>query len=153
MNTTMKRESNIVDIDSMLNDKFGAVGTESRSEFRKEAYNYCIGQLIMDARKQEGFTQTELADKLGVSKSYISRVEKGQIEPGVGTFLNRSSSAGDISFRFRRPVIQFQIGDNLTLPTNHFATIRGSIATKPWAIRHKNAPEGLRRHIPGLTLP
>ena len=68
MNTTMKRESNIVDIDSMLNDKFGAVGTESRSEFRKEAYNYCIGQLIMDARKQEGFTQTELADKLGVSK-------------------------------------------------------------------------------------
>ena len=75
----MKRESNIVDIDSMLNDKFGAVGTESRSEFRKEAYNYCIGQLIMDARKQEGFTQTELADKLGVSKSYISRVEKGQI--------------------------------------------------------------------------
>ena len=65
----MKRESNIVDIDSMLNDKFGAVGTESRSEFRKEAYNYCIGQLIMDARKQEGFTQTELADKLGVSKS------------------------------------------------------------------------------------
>ena len=94
MNTTMKRESNIVDIDSMLNDKFGAVGTESRSEFRKEAYNYCIGQLIMDARKQEGFTQTELADKLGVSKSYISRVEKGQIEPGVGTFFRMINALG-----------------------------------------------------------
>lgn len=90
----MKRESNIVDIDSMLNDKFGAVGTESRSEFRKEAYNYCIGQLIMDARKQEGFTQTELADKLGVSKSYISRVEKGQIEPGVGTFFRMINALG-----------------------------------------------------------
>ena len=94
MNPTMKRESNIVDIDSMLNDKFGAVGTESRSEFRKEAYNYCIGQLIMDARKQEGFTQTELADKLGVSKSYISRVEKGQIEPGVGIFFRMINALG-----------------------------------------------------------
>ena len=46
-----KRESSIVDIDAMMDEQFGAVGTEQRNEFRKEAYNYCVGQLMLEARK------------------------------------------------------------------------------------------------------
>lgn len=90
----MKRESNIIDIDVMMDARFGAPGSESREEFRKEAYNYCVGQLIMDARKQEHMTQSDLATKIGASKSYISRVEKGLIEPGVGTFLRIIEALG-----------------------------------------------------------
>lgn len=90
----MKRESNIVDIDAMMDERFGAVGTESRTEFRKEAYNYCVGQMILDARKQEHMTQSDLADRIGASKSYISRIEKGLVEPGVGTFFRIMDALG-----------------------------------------------------------
>lgn len=99
----MKRESNIVDIDAMMDERFGAVGTVQRDEFRKEAYNYCVGQIILDARKQEHLTQSQLADKLGTSKSYISRIEKGQIEPGVGMFLRMIDALG-LRFEIVKPM-------------------------------------------------
>lgn len=99
----MKRESDIIDIDAMMDLRFGAVGTDQRNEFRREAYNYCVGQLIMEARKQEHMTQTELAEKIGASKSYISRVEKGQIEPGVSTFFRIIEALG-LRFEIVRPL-------------------------------------------------
>ena len=98
-----RRESNIVDIDQMMNERFGAVGTESRNEFRKEAYNYCVGQLILEARKQESMTQAELAEKIGANKSYISRIEKGQIEPGASTFLRIIEALG-LRFEIVKPM-------------------------------------------------
>lgn len=94
----------------MMNKRFGAVGTESRTEFRREAYNYCVGQLIMDARKQENMTQSDLAIKIGASKSYISRVEKGQIEPGISTFLRIIDALG-LRFEIVKPMTySFQKG-------------------------------------------
>ena len=99
----MKRESNIVDIDAMMDERFGAVGTPERESFRKEAYSYCVGQLIMEARKQEHMTQEELAFKLGTNKSYISRIEKGQIEPGVNTFFRMIDALG-LRFEIVRPM-------------------------------------------------
>lgn len=98
----MKRESNIVDIDAMMDERFGAVGTPERDEFRKEAYNYCVGQLIMEARKQERMTQAALAKKLGTNKSYISRVEKGAVEPGIGMFLRMIEALG-LRFEIVKP--------------------------------------------------
>ena len=34
------------------------------------------GKLLCDLRKAKGMTQKEVADKLGISQSYISRLEK-----------------------------------------------------------------------------
>ena len=99
----MKRESNIVDIDAMMNERFGVPGSEERTSFRKEAYSYCVGQLIMDARKQEHMTQEALAKKVGTSKSYVSRIEKGQVEPGVNTFLRMIDALG-LRFEIVKPL-------------------------------------------------
>ena len=49
----MRKETNIIDIDAMMDEKFGAAGTSERNEFRKEAYNYCVGQLKPEAREQK----------------------------------------------------------------------------------------------------
>lgn len=103
MNTIMKRECSIVDIDAMMDERFGAVGTEARTSFRKEAYSYCVGQLLMEARKQEHITQDELAQRLGTSKSYVSRIENGQIEPGVNTFLRMIDALG-LRFEIVKPM-------------------------------------------------
>ncbi|MDR2449467.1 MAG: helix-turn-helix domain-containing protein, partial [Prevotellaceae bacterium] len=39
-------------------------------------------------------TQTQLAEKLGSSKSYISRVETGRTEPKISTFFRIASALG-----------------------------------------------------------
>ena len=91
-------------MDAVLDKLYGKVGTPEREEFRKEAYSYCVGQLISDARKQERLTQAELAEKVGTNKSYISRIEKGAIEPGVGLFFRIIDALG-LKMEIVKPMI------------------------------------------------
>lgn len=90
----MQANPKIGSMDAVLDELYGKVGSPEREEFRKEAYSYCVGQLIYDARKQEKMTQAELAQKVGTNKSYISRIEKGMIEPGVGLFYRIMNALG-----------------------------------------------------------
>lgn len=87
-------DKDIYDVDAWMDEEYGRVGSSEREEFRKEAYAYCVGQIICDARKQEKMTQTELAKKVGTNKTYISRIEKGVIEPGVGLFFRIIDALG-----------------------------------------------------------
>ena len=48
-------------------------------------------------------TQQELANRTGTSKSYISRVENGLIEPNAGMFLKIISSLG-LRFDIVKPI-------------------------------------------------
>lgn len=88
------KNERLVDVDAMMDAEFGKVGTPEREEFRREAYAYCIGKVIHEARKKEGMTQSELAERVGTNKSYISRIEKGVIEPGVGMFYRIIEALG-----------------------------------------------------------
>lgn len=88
------RNENLISIDSMMDAEFGKVGTPEREAFRKEAYAYCMGQMICEARKKEKMTQAELAKRIGTNKSYISRIEKGVIEPGISTFFRIIDALG-----------------------------------------------------------
>lgn len=47
-----------------------------------EDYN---AQILMNARKNAHLTQAQLAERVGVDKGYISRVERGLIVPTIGT--------------------------------------------------------------------
>jgi DNA-binding XRE family transcriptional regulator len=78
----------------MLDDLYGKEGSSEREIFKKEAYAYYTGQIIEQARKEAKMTQTELAQKIGSSKSYISRVETGRTEPKVSTFYRIASALG-----------------------------------------------------------
>jgi DNA-binding XRE family transcriptional regulator len=84
----------IVDYDAVLDAKFGAAGTSLRIEAEKKAFAFYTGQIIEQARKEAKMTQTQLAEKLGSSKSYISRVETGRTEPKVSTFFRIASALG-----------------------------------------------------------
>ncbi|WP_288205467.1 helix-turn-helix transcriptional regulator [uncultured Parabacteroides sp.] len=97
-------EANLKSVDEVMNQKFGKVGSPERENFRREAYSYCMGQIIHDARKQEKVTQEELAKRIGASKSYISRIEKGLIEPGVSTFYRIIEALG-LRIEIVKPVV------------------------------------------------
>lgn len=100
----MQVNPDVGSMDAVLDKLYGKVGTHEREEFRKEAYSYCVGQLISDARKQERMTQAELAEKVGTNKSYISRIEKGAIEPGVGLFFRIIDALG-LKMEIVKPMI------------------------------------------------
>ena len=85
----MQANPKIGSMDAVLDKLYGKVGSPEREKFRKEAYAYCVGQMISDARKQEKMTQSELAEKVGTNKTYISR-----IEPGVGLFFRIIDALG-----------------------------------------------------------
>jgi DNA-binding XRE family transcriptional regulator len=84
----------LTSVDDIMDNLYGKVGTLEREQFRREAYAYCMGQVILDARKSEKVTQEELAKRIGANKSYISRIENGDIEPSVGTFYRIIDSLG-----------------------------------------------------------
>lgn len=45
----MQAENELISVDQMMDERFGAVGTPERDAFRKEAYAFCAGQIIADA--------------------------------------------------------------------------------------------------------
>ena len=96
----MQTKNELMSVDQMMDERFGAVGTPEREAFRKEAYAFCAGQIIADARRRERVTQAELATALGINKSYIYRIEHGYIEPSISLFvrmLNALNMRIDIS--------------------------------------------------------
>jgi ribosome-binding protein aMBF1 (putative translation factor) len=99
----MKTNKNLTSIDALMDAKFGKVGTAERSEFRSEAYTYCVAKIIHDARKSEKITQEELARRTETSKSYISKIENGLVEPGAGTFYRIMDSMG-LQIEIAKPV-------------------------------------------------
>nr|DAI04047.1 MAG TPA: Helix-turn-helix XRE-family like protein [Caudoviricetes sp.] len=100
----MQKKNNIGSFDAILDDKYGKIGSTEREEFHKEAYAYCVGQIVCNARKQEKMTQSELAEKVGTNKTYISRIEKGVIEPGVGLFFRIIDALG-LKFEIVKPMM------------------------------------------------
>ena len=80
-------ESKLIDSETILTEKYGAPGTESRREFDEKACAYYYGVILRDRRKELKMTQNELADKVGTARSYISRVEKGETDIQLSSFL------------------------------------------------------------------
>lgn len=89
-----EKEKDIYDVDAWMDAEYGAVGTPEREQFRREACAFCAGQIICDARKKEKMTQSELAARAGTTKSYISRIERGTVEPGMSLFFRIISALG-----------------------------------------------------------
>ena len=84
----------INDYSAILAQKYGEEGTPQRAKFNEDAYEFYTSQILLDARKEAKMTQSELADKLNVTKSYISKIEKGVITPSVATFYRIMNALG-----------------------------------------------------------
>lgn len=102
MNT---KENMIQSYDTILDERYGAVGTPGREAFRKEAYAFYMGQVIREARKEEKITQSELGRRIGANKSYISRIENGLIDPTISTLYSIITALG-LRIEIVRPVVE-----------------------------------------------
>lgn len=83
----MKTKNNVTNWDDHLDDKYGKRGTDTREKFQEEFEAFRIGVLIQEARKSKNLTQQQLADKVGTTKSYISRIENNPSDIRLSTLM------------------------------------------------------------------
>ena len=75
---------------------------EFKKEFDALAPEYEIIEAIIDARMEQHITQKELAEKIGIKQSHISRLESGNYNPSLRFLKKVASGLGKelhISFR------------------------------------------------------
>ena len=76
---------NAKNLDELLVNKYGKIGTEKRDDFEEKAQYFVISEMLKDARKEANMTQQQLAEKVGTKKSYISRLENGHCDIQLST--------------------------------------------------------------------
>lgn len=83
----MKTDKRITSFDDHLVEQYGKKGTLTRQKFEEEFETFRIGVLIQEARKKQNLTQQELAEKVGTTKSYISRIENNASDIRLSTLM------------------------------------------------------------------
>lgn len=69
-------------------DELYKPGTTERADFDAGYEEFKIGVLIHEARKAQGLTQDQLAEKCGTTKAYISKVENNLKDVRFSTLRN-----------------------------------------------------------------
>ncbi len=75
----------IVTFEEHLNQRYGKIGDEKRTEFEIKAKAFAIGEMLKEARTDAHMTQEQLAQKTGTKKSFISRIENGHSDIQLST--------------------------------------------------------------------
>ena len=65
-------------LDEVKDKHIGEVGTPHRDKYEAELQSFLIGEAIKKARKSQNMTQEELAQKIGVQRSQVSKIESGR---------------------------------------------------------------------------
>ena len=79
------KNSNLITLEQFKDKNYGVRGSKKRESLEAGYDNFKIGALIHDARIEKGMTQQELADKVGTTKSYISKIENNIKEARIST--------------------------------------------------------------------
>ena len=76
---------NLMTLEEFKEKNYGKRGTKKRDELEAGYESFKIGALIHQTRIEMGMTQEQLADKVGTTKSYISKIENDIKEARLST--------------------------------------------------------------------
>jgi len=79
------KNKNLTTLEAFKEKNYGKRGTKERDELDAGYESFKIGTLIHDTRVEMGMTQEQLAEKVGTSKSYISKIENNMKEARIST--------------------------------------------------------------------
>ena len=71
---------------------------EVKKAYDKLGLEFALVEAIMQKRIKEGFTQAQLAKKIGTKQPVISRLESGTLNPSIN-FLRRVTDALDAKLK------------------------------------------------------
>jgi len=79
------KNKNLITLEEFKEKNYGKPGNFERDELESGYEAFKIGALIHDTRLAMGLTQEELAEKVGTTKSYISKIENNIKEARIST--------------------------------------------------------------------
>lgn len=88
-----------------------------------------MGQLIRSARKERRLTSLEVAERAGISRGLLQRIEKGDLKCGIGAVFEVATIVG----------IKLFDADEITL-TKHKQHVEDKLALLPKSIRKTSRP-------------
>lgn len=100
----------------------------SYSRYAREAVEL-LGIMIHNARIERGLTVAELAERAGVSRGLVHRIEQGEMSASIGVAFELAAVLGLRLFNA-----------DLTTLTQHLSTERSKLALLPRSARKKSLP-------------
>ena len=85
--------------EEVLNRFVGKQGTPERADFENELNAEILAHQFKELRKKKQLTQSELAEKLGMEKGQISKIENGKFNLTLST-INKIALALDTRINF-----------------------------------------------------
>lgn len=82
-----KENKNLTSFSDHLDQQYGKRGTKEREKFEEGFEAFKLGVMIQELRKQNGLTQSQLAEKCGTTKNYISRIENNASDIRLSTLM------------------------------------------------------------------
>ena len=79
------KKKNLMTLEEFKEKNYGIRGTKQREELEAGYEAFKMGALIHDTRVELGMTQEQLAEKVGTTKSYISKSENNIKEARIST--------------------------------------------------------------------
>ena len=79
------KNKNLKTLEEFKEKNYGKRGTKKRDELEAGYESFKLGALIQDTRLEMGMTQEQLAEKVGTTKSYISKIENNIKEARIST--------------------------------------------------------------------
>ena len=79
------RSKMLTSLEDFKENNYGKLGTKKRDEIETGYEIFKMGVIIHDKRIELGMTQEQLAEKVGTSKSYISKIENNIKEARIST--------------------------------------------------------------------
>ena len=81
----MESEKNPLTRNELFDQKYGVKGTKGREDFEQRAESYIVAELVKESRKKANLTQEQLANKLNIKRTYISKIERGSSDIRMST--------------------------------------------------------------------
>jgi HTH-type transcriptional regulator / antitoxin HipB len=91
-------------LDEIQDEFVGKRGTPNREKFEYELQMQILGDLICKARKMKNLTQEQLGEQMGVKKSWISKLEKGDANLSMETIMKVVKALG------AKIILRFEMG-------------------------------------------
>lgn len=79
------KNKNSISLSEFKDENYGKRGVKEREELESGYKDFKIGAMLLQARLDKGLTQEQLAEKVGMTKSYISKIENNIKEVRIST--------------------------------------------------------------------
>lgn len=93
-NMDFSQKPGFVTAETLLAGKAGEAGTLERADFDAKARAWYYGEVLRERRKELGITQKELAERVGRDRTYINRIEKGETDLQLSSFIRIAEALG-----------------------------------------------------------